>query len=74
MEMYLSRQANGLYMLTEFEPLRKKVGQTDKEDFYVPPGDSIGIRNLCNIALWILKADKLKRMETVKVDLTGHLI
>ena len=74
MQLYLSRQANGLYMLTEFEPIKSLVGTTDNYDLYVKEGDSIGIRNLCNVSLYILNASRLNKLETVKVELSGKLV
>ncbi len=72
MQLYLSRQANGLYMLTELEPRKVLVNGTTKFDLYVPEGDRIGLRNLCGVSLYILHAEQLKRLETIKVNLEGY--
>lgn len=72
MEMFLTRQRNGLYMLTKQKPIFAKVEGRDFEDAYFEPGEPIGIRNLCDLALMVFKLETpLKRGQTIKVLLQG---
>jgi hypothetical protein len=75
MEMYLTRQHNGLYMLTALKPILSRVEGRDFEDAYVAPGEPVGMRNFCDIILRLVGIEKpLKRGETVKILLSGSLI
>lgn len=75
MELYLTRQHNGLYMLTMMEPIFSKVEGRDFEDAYVAPGEPVGMRNFCDLVLKLVGIEKpLRRGETVKVFLQGSLI
>jgi hypothetical protein len=75
MEMYLTRQHNGLYMLTALKPILSRVEGGDFEDAYVAPGEPVGMRNFCDIILRLVGIEKpLKRGETVKILLSGSLI
>lgn len=75
MEMYLTRQRNGLYMLTAFEPIFAKVEGRDFEDAYVIPGEPVGMRNFCDLILQLVKLEKpLKRGQTIKIALEGKVI
>jgi hypothetical protein len=75
MEMYLTRQHNGLYMLTALKPILSRVEGRDFEDAYVAPGEPVGMRNFCDIILRLVGIEKpFKRGETVKILLSGSLI
>lgn len=75
MELYLTRQHNGLYMLTKYEPIFEKVEGRDFEDAYVKPGEPIGMRNFCDLILPLVGLDKqLRRGESVKIELVGKIL
>lgn len=72
MKLWLSRQANGLYMLTHFKPVLSKVLGRETEDLYIIPGEPVGERNHCDLILKLFDIPPLKRLESVEVVLTGH--
>ena len=74
MELYLTRQLNGLYMLTLYPPIFAKVGTSDHMDAYVQPGEPIGIRHLCDRILIVVNSKPLKRCESIKVELNGNVL
>ena len=75
MELYLTRQRNGLYMLTKNEPIFCVVEGRDFEDAYIAPGEPVGMRNFCDLILKLVKIEKpLKRGQTVKIMLQGIVI
>jgi len=75
MKLWLTRQHNGLYMLTKNKPIFIKVEGRDYEDAYVAPGEPIGIRNFCDAILKLVKLDKpLKRGQSIEVELDGKVI
>lgn len=75
MKLWLTRQRNGLYMLTANEPIITKVEGRDFEDAYVAPGEPVGIRNFCDLILKLVGIEKpLKRGEKVQIVLSGNLI
>lgn len=75
MELYLTRQHNGLYMLTKYEPVIMKVDGRDFEDAYIVPGEPVGMRNFCDLILPLVGLDKpLKRNETIKIKINAQII
>lgn len=75
MEVWMTRQRNGQYMLTKYKPLMAMVEGRDYMDAYVLPGEPIGVRNLCDAILKILdKPVSLKRGESVLIELSGRVI
>ncbi len=85
MEVYLSRQSNGLYMLTEMRPVVATVNHSDNLDLYVPygpdaggviVGDPIGLRNFCKNTLWMFGQNPpaLRRLESTQIELSARLI
>lgn len=75
MRLYLTRQRNGLYMLTLHAPQWCAVEGTATTDAYVVPGEPIGIRNLCPAVLKILDQPlQLKRGESAQVELAGRCV
>lgn len=75
MELYITRQKNGLYMLTKYRPIFCKVEGRDYEDAYVVPGEPVGMRNFCDLLLKLVNHDKpLKRGETIKITLGGNVL
>lgn len=75
MELYLTRQLNGQYMLTKYPPIIQDVDGIGKKDAYIVPGEPIGLRNVCNLILRVVEInEELPRLETRKVNLYGNLI
>lgn len=74
MILYLSRQANGLYMLTAIMPKRHRVGSTSHDDLYIRAGEPIGYRNMCpaSIDLLVPGFTHLKPLETTRVEITAR--
>lgn len=75
MELYLTRQHNGLYMLTKYPPIIQDIDGVGVKDAYIVPGEPIGLRNVCNLILKVCDIEKdFPRLETRKINLTGSLI
>ena len=75
MELYLTRQHNGLYMLTRLKPIMTLVEGRDFEDAYIVPGEPVGMRNFCDLILKLIGIDKpLKRGQSIKIELTGKVL
>ena len=76
MKLYLTRQLNGLYMLTALKPTFADIlGSNGKVDAYIQAGEPIGIRNLCDKMLIVAGVDKpLKRCTTIEIELTGKVL
>ena len=75
MKLWLTRQHNGLYMLTVKEPVSAKVDGRDFEDAYIVPGQPVGMRNFCDLILVLLNIEKpLRRGEKIQVELSGKVI
>ena len=71
---WLSRQRNGLYLLTQKKPILAKVGDTDEKDFYIPTGDGIGFRHMCEWSVKTLWGIELDLLESCKVWFAGGAI
>jgi hypothetical protein len=79
MKLWLTKQGNGLYMLTYFKPTIETVhGTENKKEVYILPGEPIGIRNLCDRILLAISfpenAERLKSLQSIQVELTGKVI
>lgn len=75
MEVWMTRQRNGQYMLTKYKPIIAQVEGRDYTDAYVVPGEPIGVRNLCDSLLKILdRKIELKRGESILIELGGKII
>lgn len=74
MRLWLSRQGNGDYMLTAFEPVRAIVKGTDKEDLYLRTGEPIGVRHLCPDGVKSLFDVAIEVLESVRVNLTSETV
>jgi hypothetical protein len=72
MTLWLSRQYNGEYMLTAFEPTLEEVVGTGHKDLYILPGDPIGIRNLCNQILKVVNSPAIKHLQSIQIELNGN--
>lgn len=75
MELWLTRQRNGMYMLTFNKPIIADVEGRGYKDAYVPPGDPVGIRNFCDLILKLIGTEsRLNRLDSVKIELDGKLL
>ena len=75
MELYLTRQHNGLYMLTRLKPMMAMVEGRNFEDAYIVPGEPVGMRNFCDLILKLIGLDKpLKRGQSIKIQLSGKVL
>lgn len=75
MELWLTRQRNGLYMLTQGKPIICDVQGRNYQDAYVPAGDPVGIRNFCDLILKVVNLEgQLNRLESVRIKLDGNII
>lgn len=72
MKLFLSRQRDGNYMLTRFAPIFMDVGKSGNKDFYLTPGDPIGIRHLCPLGVKAIFKLELQIGESIPVTLTGR--
>lgn len=74
MKLWLTRQHNGLYMLTSMKPVKARVEGRDFEDFYIIPGEPVGMRNFCDLILKLVHLDKpLRRGESIEIELDGRV-
>lgn len=74
MKLWLTRQHNGLYMLTAMQPIFAKVEGRDFEDAYVAPGEPVGMRNFCDLILKLLNLESpLKRGQSIQIELNGSI-
>ncbi len=79
MELFLTRQSNGLFMLTVFKPTKYYLYNDTNliQDVYIQPGEPVGIRNLCRrgiIGLFGKQLALLKRLNSIKIDLVGTIL
>jgi hypothetical protein len=72
---YLTRRANGLYMLTYLPPVIHEVGMTKTMDAYITYGDALGINNLCEwFAEYMFGVKDLEPLTSVRVKIIGEKI
>jgi hypothetical protein len=73
LKLFLSRQGNGLYMLTAIRPKRHRIGNTSHNDLYIRPGEPIGYRNMCPASIEMLLPGfkHLEALETTEVEITA---
>ena len=74
MKLWLTRQHNGLYMVTKYKPVFTKVDGRDFEDAYIVPGEPVGERNFCDLILKLVNLDApLKRGDSIEIELYGNV-
>jgi hypothetical protein len=75
MNLFLSRQANGQYMLTAVVPKRHRVGNTAIDDLYIRPGEPIGYRNMCPASVEMLLPGfrHLQPLQTIEVEISAKV-
>jgi len=74
-KLWLTRQADGSYMLSLYRPEACKVHGTDHKDVYVKAGEPIGLRHLCahgTRSVFVMDQD-LDILESRQVRLHGSL-
>jgi hypothetical protein len=72
---YLTRRANGLYLLTHEPPVIHKIGLVNKEDAYIAYGDVLGINNLCEwFVEYMFGVKDLEPLTSVRVKIIGEKI
>jgi len=75
MELWLTRQRNGMYMLTYNKPIIADVEGRGYQDAYAQPGDPVAVRNFCDLILKIVGLEgKLNRLESIRINLEGGII
>jgi hypothetical protein len=74
MTLYLARQALGDYMLTALPPQWRLVQGTEHSDWYLQPGEPVGVRHLCARGVQLLFGLQLRRGEQCRVELTGQAL
>ena len=71
---YLTRRANGLYMLTYHKPVIHRIGLSNKNDAYISYGDFLGINNLCEwFVEYLFGVKDLDILDSIRVTVTGDL-
>lgn len=68
-KVWLSRQRDGNYMMTRFQPVRAEVGRTGLNYFYIIAGEPIGMRHLCPGGTKYFFGIELEIGEQIYVDL-----
>lgn len=71
LRLYLSREANGQYMLTRLEPIRAPIAGTQEETLWVQPGDPVGFRGVCPWFAAALWGVELEPLQSVRVEMRG---
>lgn len=77
MHAYLTREHDGLYMLTGFEPEIWPIrGNPSVRAAYIRPGDPLGVRHLCpDVVRLMFKLERdLGVLASVRVEMEGHVI
>lgn len=68
--LFLTRDRDGKYMLTERMPAIVNIDGSDALAAYVMPGDRVGHRHMCPQMTHVLLGRKLRRLECVRVRVT----
>lgn len=73
MKLWASKQPSGV-MLTALQPTRAKVRGTSHYDWYMQPGDPIGVRHLCEAGFEALTGVRLPEGGQVRIELTAQVL
>lgn len=75
MDLILSVDGRGMYVLTEKLPVRAEVDGTGRDDLYIVPDDGLGLRHLCPGGVEMIFGGnlRLKRFQCVEVRLVGTI-
>lgn len=71
---WLSRQRDGNYMFTLFRPEKFKIIGTDFEDFYIRPGEPIGVRHWCPGGVKAFFGVEIPVGDQIKVWVSGGIV
>jgi hypothetical protein len=75
MELWLTRQRNGMYMLTYNKPVIADVEGRGYQDAYAQPGDPVAVRNFCDLILKIVGLKgSLNCLDSIRINLEGGII
>lgn len=72
MRLWLSRQRDGKYMLTQHKPVVAEVGTSGTSDLYVMAGDPVGYRGMCQMVTEQIFGVRVARLDSVEVELWGR--
>jgi hypothetical protein len=73
MKIWLSRESSGLFMITHQRPSKHKIGKTDREEWYVPLGDALGVRHLCTQGVKMFFGIEIELGEQVQIEMAADL-
>lgn len=65
LKAWLCRQRNGDYMLAGLRPVLRRVGLSAERDWYLRPGDPLGLRHMCPAI-----AERVWRLQLQPLELT----
>jgi hypothetical protein len=77
MRGYITRQANGSFLMSAFRPLWTQVRGTDHHDAYIRPGDPVGTRHHCVESMALLFGEQVLAMQpgqTFRAELSGRIM
>ena len=78
MNVWISKQQNGSYLMTRFKPILERVTGTHHADLYVRPGDPLGVRSLCPEGVAGLigpeTEQKIETFGSVYVNLSAEIV
>ena len=73
MRLWLSRRADGKYMLTLYKPILTRIGKIGEEDFYIKPGEPIGLMHMCAFGTHAIFGMTLEKLESKRVIVDGGI-
>jgi len=76
MEVLITKKRNGRYIVShpKFPPTIIRVYGTRLTEAYVTPGDPVGLNDVCNLPLRIMKSNDLDVFDRVRADVTMKFI
>jgi len=78
MKVYLTRENENYWLLTNTRPIIRRMGKVGQRRVYVRPGDIIGYRFVCSFIanMFYSKASEMEILSTVKLNakIKGSLI
>lgn len=57
-------------MVTRDRPTKYRVGRSEREEFYVPPGDPIGVRHWCAAGVMMFFGIEIEAGEQVEIEVS----
>lgn len=78
MRFWLTRQADGSFMLTQRPPVITRVGESNTFDAYIDPGDAAGLRkHFCRgqtIRFFGREVARLQPLDAIEVEMEGRVV